>query len=133
MRAGCSEPLGPGREKAAHKLIGQFRSSDIENTRDQTLGNQRFHRLSAVARGVEHEYLVAGLLQQLPGTHDTGGGDAEHRGGDQRFVTRGRLLAANVTMPAMARAAVPSTSRLMRLTPKMSTTELSIRMSLSPT
>ena len=36
-------------------------------------------------------------------------------------------------MPAIAAAASPRTSRLMRLMPAISTTELSIRMSLSPT
>ncbi len=36
-------------------------------------------------------------------------------------------------MPAIAAAALPSTSRLMRLMPAMSTTELSISTSLSPT
>ena len=38
-----------------------------------------------------------------------------------------------VTRPAIARAACESTSRLTRLMPRMSTTELSMKMSLSPT
>ena len=38
-----------------------------------------------------------------------------------------------VTRPAIARAACESTCRLTRLSPRMSTTELSMKMSLSPT
>ena len=44
-----------------------------------------------------------------------------------------RIAEANFTMPAIAAAASSSTMRLMRLMPAISTTELSIRMSLSPT
>ena len=132
---GRGQACGPGRQHAADQFVGQFGGGDVQDAGDQPVANQPFHRLSAAAGGVKHEHFVAGLFEDRAGLIDTGRGDAEHGGGDQRPVVALAAVAAAMvrSMPAMAAAALPRMMRLMRLSPAISTTELSIRMSLSPT
>ena len=128
------EPGRPGAEKAADLLVGELGRRHIEHSGDQPLGDQRLHRLAAVAGGVEDQHLEAGALEHRARPLDARRRDAEHRGGDERLVG-GRALPDADRSPGRPspRAACDSTSRLIRLMPRMSTTELSMKMSLSPT
>ena len=88
--SGGGQPVGPGREDSADQFVGQLGRGDVQDPGDHALGDQRLHRLSSVARGVEDQHLEAGLFQHFAGLLDTRCRDAEHGGSDQRSVVNGR-------------------------------------------
>ena len=57
-----------------------------------TAARERLHRLPAGACGVEHEHLVAELLEPLAGGGDARRRDPEHRRRDQRLALDGERL-----------------------------------------
>src|SRR5690606_21570954 len=81
------ETVGPGREHPANQIIGELGGRDVEHTAEETALHQRLHRLPAGAGGVEHQDLVALLLQHLTRSRHTWGRHAEHGGTDQWLVT----------------------------------------------
>ena len=79
------EPVGPGGEDSADEFVGELRRRHVEHAGDEPAAHERLHRLPARAGGVEHEHLVAELLQPLARGRDAGRGDAEHRRRDERL------------------------------------------------
>ena len=99
---------------------------------DHARVDQLLHRLPARSGGVEHERIES-LAEGRDELRDEGGGDAEHRQTDGGQVGAGSTVTGCATMPAMALAALPSTSREMRLSPATSVTEYIMAMSAGPT
>ena len=88
--AGGRQAVGAGREDATDLLVGQFGGGDVEYSGNQSVGDQRFHRLAAVAGGVKDQHLETGILQPLAGPLDARSGDPEHRCRHQLPVVVGR-------------------------------------------
>ena len=125
------QAMRPGREDAADELVRELRRGGVEHAGEVAGACQRLHRLAAGAGRVEHEHLVAELLEALARGRHAGRRDAEHAGADQP------LLGSEIGHPRRAAPAIMAAAFVMiraeiRLIPAMSTTEYIIAMSTEP-
>jgi hypothetical protein len=127
-----AEPVLGGGEDAAHQHVADFGGGQVDPPAPCRC-RPAFHRLPADAGGVEHQAVIVALQPRRDLLH-AGRGDAEHGQADGRLARRGAVRrAAPCTMPAMACAALPSTSSVIALSPCTSATECIIVMSDGPT
>ena len=78
------EPVRPGRQHAADEVVAQLGRGDVEHAGQEAGVDERLHRPAAGARRVEHEHLVAALLEPLARACDARRRHAEHRRAQQR-------------------------------------------------
>ena len=130
---GRLEPVRAGGEHAADEVVAQLGGGDVEHAVEEARLHQPLHRAAAGAGGVEHEHLVAALLQRLARVRDARRGDAEHRRRDQRpllaELDRRRLQHARPSRPRRWRGCAPE----IELTPATSVTDAISVTSLAPT
>ncbi len=73
------QPVGACGEHAADELVRELRRRRVEHAGEEPVAHERLERLSACARRVEHEHLVAELLETLARARHARRRDAEHR------------------------------------------------------
>ena len=83
MPRGGVEAGRTGGENAADEFVGPFGGRDVEDPCHRAACDQRFHRPTTGACGMEDDDIAAGRFEQRPGLLHAGGRVAEHRSDDE--------------------------------------------------
>ena len=123
---------GPGREHAAHHLVGDLGRGDIDDAGEQARIHELLHRLAADAGGVEHEAVVVAPRAPCV-TACTHGVVTPNIVRPMAGLVTAWLGGGCAIMPASACAAFASTCSLDAVDARTSVTEYIMQMSLGPT